>query len=91
MIPCSDPNNILTDEPEALTRFLELFNAMGGKVDDSVMELIADSVRRNQVTVGEIERAVKEVFDKDGYRPSWSQILKRAKNPNDGVIDGGLW
>jgi len=75
LIPCTDKEKVLTESKQSFESFLKVYSECGGKVNDTTIRLIKDSIDKEGYTIVDIEDAVKKCFSNEQFF-NWANIKK---------------
>jgi len=78
LIPCIDKEQVLTESKQSFEAFLQVFNDCGGRVNDTTIRLMKESIDNNRFSVEEITEAVKVCYDKEQFF-NWANIVKHIE------------
>jgi len=105
LIPAPKRDMIVTEDKQSFKRFLQVYESIGGEVNEVTIHLMKRSIEENRITVDKIERAVIQAFNECKYKPKWSDIMnflheaplpeylttRLDKKEQHKVFDGGTW
>ena len=105
LIPAANRDMIVTEDKQSFKRFLEVYESIGGEVNEVTIHLMKLSIEEKRVTVEKLERAVIKAFNECQYKPKWSDIMnflfeaplpqyltrRLDENEQHKVFDGGTW
>jgi hypothetical protein len=87
LIPCTNRDEIITNDKQAFNRFLKVYHSIGGNVDEINSFLIKQSIEKNRVKIHQLETALMDLYESGDY-VNWGNVLKRTQS---NVIDGGTF